>query len=55
MMSILCSATDAVGLGNWFTLFKVLTLNVAIQYIHLSTSFSSYIYICYVFMNKANM
>ena len=27
--SILCSATDAVSLGSWPILFKVLTLSVA--------------------------
>ena len=37
-MSILCSAADAVSSDNWFTLFKVLTLNVAmwIVFLHLS-------------------
>ena len=29
MMSILCLASDAVSFGNWFIVFKVLTLNIA--------------------------
>ena len=38
MMSILCLSADVVGLGNWFTLSKFPTLNVAVltMLLHLS-------------------
>ena len=38
MMFILCLAADAVPSGNWFTVFKVLTLNVAklTMFLHLN-------------------
>ena len=38
LISILCSAADAVSLGSWFIAFKVLKLNVAIltMFLHLS-------------------
>ena len=38
MMFILCPAADAVRSGNWFTLFKVLKLNVTLWtvFLHLS-------------------
>ena len=31
MMSILCLSADDVHSGNWFTVFKVLMLNIAMQ------------------------
>ena len=41
MMSILCSTADDVSSGKWFTVFKVLTVNVAM----LTTQFGHMVWI----------
>ena len=39
MVSILCSVADAVRPGNWFTVFKILTFNVAMLKMFLPLSY----------------
>ena len=48
-MSISCSAIDAVNSGNWFPLFKELTLNVTIWtvFLHLSNFYQEHSHISY--------